>query len=46
MKEVKSKNEEFQKENQDIIEILITGICMKVEIRETLLILDVDDGED
>ena len=43
MKEVKAKGHKFQEENQDIIEILITGICMKVEIRETLLLLDVDE---
>ena len=46
MKEIIAKGRTFQEENQDLIELLITGLCMKVEIRECLSILVNEGYED
>lgn len=46
MKEIIAKGRTFQEENQDIIELLIIGLCMKVEIRENLSILDNDEYDE
>ena len=43
MQEIIAKGRTFQEENQDLIELLIIGLCMKVEIRESLSILDTDE---
>lgn len=41
MHEVQEKGVEFQEQNQDLIGILISGLCYKNQIRDEILILDI-----